>query len=66
MMMMMFDVLRPPLCTWYAKWAERPPKVMERKKAKDETIFRYPHAEIRTRVVVIIIIIIIIIIIMYI
>ena len=25
---MMIDVLRPLLCTWQAKWAERPPKVM--------------------------------------
>ena len=30
MMMMMIDVLRPRLCTWWAKWAERPPKVMKR------------------------------------
>ena len=29
-MMMMIDVLRPRLCTWQAKWAERPPKVMRR------------------------------------
>jgi len=30
MMMMMIDVLRPLLCTWWAKWAEWPPKVMKR------------------------------------
>ena len=29
-MMMMTDVLRPPLCTWKAKWTERPPTVMKR------------------------------------
>ena len=27
---MMIDVLRPLLCTRWAKWAERPPKVMRR------------------------------------
>ena len=27
-MMMMIDVLRPIVCTWQAKWAERPPKIM--------------------------------------
>jgi hypothetical protein len=27
---MMIDVLRPLLCIWQAKWAERPPKVMKR------------------------------------
>ena len=26
--MMVIDVLRPVLCTWYAKWAERPLKVI--------------------------------------
>jgi len=26
----MIDVLRPLLCTWYAKWAEQSPKVMKR------------------------------------
>ena len=47
---MMIDVLRTLLCTWEAKWAERPPKVMKRSK-KNETTFRYAHAEIRTHVV---------------
>ena len=28
-LMMMIDVLRPLFCTWQAKWAERPPKVMQ-------------------------------------
>ena len=27
---MMIDVLRPLLCIWQVKWAERPPKVMKR------------------------------------
>jgi len=49
-MMMMIDVLRPLLCTWWAKWAERPPKL--RREVKDETPFRYAHAEIRTQMVV--------------
>jgi len=30
MMMMMIYVLWQLLCTWQAKWAERPPKVMKR------------------------------------
>jgi len=30
MMIMMIDVLHPLLCTWEAKWAKRPPKVMKR------------------------------------
>ena len=50
-MMMMIDVLRPLLCIWQAKWAERPPRVM--KQSENESPFRYVHAEIRTRVVVI-------------
>ena len=29
MMMLMIDVLRPLLHTWYAKWTERPPNVMK-------------------------------------
>ena len=28
--MMVVDVLRPVMCIWWAKWAERPPKVMKR------------------------------------
>jgi len=39
----MIDVLRPLLCTLYAKWSE----------VKNETPFRYAHTETRTRVVVI-------------
>jgi len=50
-MMMMIDVLRPLLCTWLAKWAEQPPKVMKR--SKDEIPLRYAHAEIRSQVIVI-------------
>ena len=29
-MMMMIGVLRPLLCTWQPKWAERRPRVMKR------------------------------------
>ena len=47
---MLIGVLRPLLCSWQVKWAERPPKVME---VKDETPFRQAHAEIRTQAVVI-------------
>ena len=32
---MMIDVLRPLLYTWYAKWAERPPKVMKRSQRRN-------------------------------
>ena len=53
-MMMMIDVLRPLLCTRQAKQAERPPKTKVMKRlVKDETSFRYAHAEVRTKVVVI-------------
>ena len=48
----MIDILQPRLCTWWAKWAERPPKIMKQSQ-RDETPFRYAYAEIRTRVVVI-------------
>ena len=34
-MMMMIDVLRPRLCTRYAKWAERPPKLMRRSERRN-------------------------------
>ena len=40
----MIDVLWPFLCTWLAKWAEQPPKVMK---------LRYAHTEICTQVTVI-------------
>jgi len=54
---MMIDVLRPLLCTWYAKWAEQPAKPSQswnlQSEVKDETTFRYANAEIGTRVVVI-------------
>ena len=43
----MLVVLRPRLCTREAKWAERPP----RSEVKDETPFRYAHAEIRTQMI---------------
>ena len=39
--MIMIDVLRPLLCTKWAKWAEQPPKVMNEVKA--ETTFRYEN-----------------------
>jgi len=44
----MIYILRPLLCTWWAKWAERSPNVI-----KDETPFRYAQPEILTLVVVI-------------
>jgi len=51
LLMMMIDVLQPPLCTSLAKWAERPPKVMRRSQRRNNLQICPP--EIRTRVVVI-------------
>ena len=48
---MMFDVLRSPLCTLKAKWAEPPLRKLS--EVNDETPFKYAHGEIRTQLVVI-------------
>jgi len=50
-MMMMIDVLRPLLCTWQIKKAERFAKVMNRSQRVNS--LRYAYAKIRIRVVVI-------------
>ena len=39
MMMMMIGVLRPLLCAWKGKWAERPAKVMRRSERRNNDMW---------------------------